>query len=100
MTLLRNDNVLFYHPLDNTTEYVKDHVWDDVQSNIAFSGGIVVSGLTRNTTVAGANLEEALADGGYTDIDGATRFTACFWASGYYQNNSYYKTLFALLNHE
>ncbi len=93
MSLLRNDNVLWYHPLDDTTEYIKNHIWDDIQSNILFSGGIITSGLTRSSTSTGMDLEESLADGGYTDIDGATRFTTCFWASGYYQDNSSFKTI-------
>ena len=93
MALLRNSDVLYYHPLDNTTEYTKDHVWDDTQVNMTFSGSIVVSGLTRAADSNVTQLEEALAGGGYTDISGATRFTACVWLSNFYSVSATTKTV-------
>jgi len=86
MSLLRSSDVLWYHPFDDTTEYTKNHAWDDAQFNIGFTSGIVVSGLTRdNVGVESFQIQESLADGGYPDISGATRFTVCMWASGFYQ---------------
>lgn len=94
MSLIRNSNVLWYHPLNDTTEYTQNHVWDDVVTNTSFVDGIVSEALTRSSTSTGVDLEEALIDGGYTDIDGAYRFTICFWASGFYNSSAYYNTVY------
>ncbi|KKN98913.1 hypothetical protein LCGC14_0141580 [marine sediment metagenome] len=94
MSLIRNSDVLWYHPLDDFTEYIKDHVWDFSTGNVLFSGGIILSGYTRDSTsLTETSLLEDLAGAGYTDIDGGTSLTICFWASGFYENNSYTRSI-------
>ncbi len=88
MSLLRNDDVLWYHPLDDFTEFIKDHVWNDAQDNLEFSGSILISGMTPVITGSYARIEESLSAGGYTDIDGATSLTSCFWAKGVFDSFS------------
>ena len=87
MSLLRHDDVLYYHPLDDFKEHIKNHDWDFSQINIAFSGGVVVSGLTNSDASAWSRLLEDLSGGGYTDVDGAERMTTCFWVGVFFQSN-------------
>lgn len=93
MSLLRHDDVLWYHPLDDFTEHIKNEAWDDKQLQIGFSDGIIVSGMTTPTGTSWTELNELRSDAGYTDIQGASRITTCFWVSGFFQNNSFLKIL-------
>jgi len=93
MSLLRHDNVTFYHPLDDYTEYIQNHVWNDSQANVGISGGVIVSGMINTGGAVYATLGESVSAGGYSGVAGATRLTTCFWASGFYQNGSDTRTV-------
>lgn len=93
MALLQENNAIYYHPLDDQTEFLKTDTWSTLVSNVLFTDGIITSGLTRNNITTGVSFEEALSNGPYSDIDTATSITTCFWASGFYGSSSSFKTI-------
>jgi len=82
MSLLRNDNVLWYHPLDSDTEYTQSFDWTRSANGI-FDTGIVVSGFTQNSDTT-VDIKGGKAAGGYDDLENYDHFTVAFWSSGLY----------------
>lgn len=90
MSLLQNDNVNWYHPLDNTTEYTKDYAWTAFSSNVEFtSSGIITSGLKPIVASTTGYFRGSIVGGGYDLAGGYTRLTTAFWISGIFNENSY-----------
>lgn len=85
MSLLRHDNVLFYHPLDSDTEYIKSFDWSRFTGGI-FDTGIVTSGFTQSGATY-VYIEANKATGGYDDLENSEHFAIAFWSSGLYCNN-------------
>ncbi len=68
MSLLRHDDVNWYHPLDDATEYTKDYIWSAVVNNVEFADGVITSGLKPTVVNSTGSLEGSIADGGYDKI--------------------------------
>lgn len=81
MSLIRNDKVLFYHPLDSDTEYTQSVDWIR-SANGTFDTGVVVSGFTQDGATD-VDITGVVASG-YDDLEGYDHFTVAFWASGLY----------------
>ena len=82
MSLIRDNNVLWYHPLDSDTEHTQSFDWTR-SANAAFQDGLIVSGL-YSTTTANASITGSVAGGGYTNLNGTDHFAVAFWSSGLY----------------
>jgi len=82
MPLIRDGKVLFYHPLNSDTEYIKSFDWTR-SANCVFDTGIIVSGLTSDTT-ANVSITGSVGGGGYDDLENAQHFAVAFWSSGLY----------------
>ena len=81
--LLRDTNVIFYHPLDNFTEHDKGVDW--VASLSSFVPGIIgASGLGSQIS---SNPFMKLDDiSGYDNVIGVDHFTVAFWSSGLFDS--------------
>lgn len=82
MSLIRNDNILFYHPLDSDTEYTQSFDWTKSSKGI-FDTGIIVSGFTQSDSTYG-NIKGSKVGGGYDDLENHDHFAIAFWSSGFY----------------
>jgi len=82
MALLRDDNVLFYHPLDSDTEYTKSFDWTRTANGV-FGNGIVVSGFTQSGDLT-VDIRANKAAGAYDDLENYDHFAIAFWSSGLY----------------
>lgn len=83
--LLRNTNVIFYHPLDDFTEHDKGVDW--VTDLSSFKPGIIgASGLGSSIT---SNPFMRLDDfGSYDDVIGVDHFAVAFWSSGLFESST------------
>ncbi len=84
MSLLRNANALYYHPLDSDTESVQSYDWTR-SANGVFNSGIIVSGFTQSSDLT-VDTKAGKVAGGYTDLTGNDHFAVAFWCSGLYGN--------------
>ena len=84
MSLLRNANALYYHPLDSDTESVQSYDWSR-SANGVFNSGIIVSGFTQSSDLT-VDTKAGKVAGGYTDLTGNDHFAVAFWCSGLYGN--------------
>ena len=82
--LLRDTNVVFYHPLDNFTEHDKGVDW--VASLDSFVPGII--GASGLGSAVSSNPSMRLDDfGSYDDIIGVDHFAVAFWSSGLFESS-------------
>ena len=79
MALLQNDNVQYYHPLDNETEHINSIVWGNTLGEFATS--ILTSGY-RKAGAAGTARLQSPTNNDYTDLSGYTSACILFWGSG------------------
>jgi len=82
MSLLRNANALYYHPLDSDTESVQSYDWSR-SANGVFNSGIIISGFTQSSDIT-VDIKGLVGDGGYDDLTGYDHFAIAFWSSGFY----------------
>jgi hypothetical protein len=78
-SLLYNENVLFYHPLDDLTEYILNEDWV-ASSGISFVDGLIESGIVgnHNSNISSpSNIYESWGD--------AENITVCFWSKMFSQ---------------
>lgn len=85
--LLHDENVIFYHPVDNVTEYTRNLDWDNIGDDFDFIPSILTSGI-RTTT--GDSIADLIYTPGtpYTTLLNASGATCAFWASGFLGGDS------------
>ena len=86
--LFNVDNVIFYHPCNDSTEFSRNESW--AIDNLDFSDSILTSGIISTQNV---DYGEFRGTGNYSSLFGATRFTACFWSSGFYDSSTTYNQI-------
>jgi hypothetical protein len=72
MSILRSDNVIYYHPCDSVVDY-NSVAWTN--PNLWVPTGTFTSGLIDNSYHNG----DMGVGGVYTNSNGASRITVCFW---------------------
>jgi len=82
--LLHDENVRYYHPADDLTEYTKTIAWTGTTVN--FVPSILISGIQPVDTAA--RLDQAISPN-YNDIESASGFTMAVWTSGFLSTDSY-----------
>jgi len=85
---LSNDNVRYYHPADDFTEFTETVVWDD--TNVTFVSGLFTSGIQADSSTL--RLNQVLGSN-YTDIQNANSFTVAVWTSGFLRDDSLLKLI-------
>jgi len=85
MSLLQQENVLFYHPLDSRTEFLQSINWTN-QAN-TFVNALVISGIQHSGSSTTSRIYSPTNDD-YTDLNGANSATMLVWSSGFWDNAS------------
>jgi hypothetical protein len=79
--LLHDENVIFYHPLDDFTEYTKGLDWSSYDGNSSFVPGILTSGIQLDP---GNSFDRIVYPAStYDSIASASGFTTAMWVSGF-----------------
>lgn len=78
---LSNNNVRYYHPLDNFTEFTENLVWaEGTGGDLQFVSSILVSGI--EPVIVQPKIELSIGSGEYTDLTSVSGFTCAVWISG------------------
>lgn len=79
--LLHDETVIYYHPLDDLTEYTKGLAWSSVDDHASFVPGLIVSGLKLDP---GNVLERIFYPAStYNSVENASGLTTAMWVSGF-----------------
>ena len=83
---LSNDNVRYYHPADDFTEFTENLLWTEGSSgDIQFVPSILGSGM--QPVITQPKFTRSLGVD-YTDIVDSTNLTAAFWSSGLFRSGT------------
>jgi len=81
--ILQEENVLFYHALDDATEFVNQIDW--INNSSSFVNGLISSGIQHSGTAIISRLYSPV-NNDYTDLGGMTSATALIWSSGFWNH--------------